>query len=100
MRIVFAEKCGWTAVYIYNAKNRKVFHLGIDPGCGGNNIPLLFGSVNGWSYRFNLPHIPWSWVSRHFVNSPIRYRIIVKLYQASGKFWRLFDRRYFKDEYS
>src|SRR5262245_12282405 len=87
MRLQFAERCAWRALYLYRADGRQVLRLGVDPHDGVR--PALFGAVGRWSLRLTLPYVPWRWVMA------TRYaRPVALLYRASMRFWLGVDGRY------
>jgi hypothetical protein len=91
--IRFAEKCGWTAVYLTfgrGTRQKVQFHLGVDPHEGTR--PVLFGGTlnrwHPWTFRIVLPYVPWRWLRA------VGYHpAALALYRLSTRFWRLFDRR-------
>jgi hypothetical protein len=107
MKIQFAERCGWTAIYLSTRPRTdrasiQFAHIGIDPHNGTR--PTLFGSIpygtayrpydkTEWpemiSFRFNLPCISWGFVVRHNYS-----RTAKAMYRISQRFYCLFDRRF------
>jgi hypothetical protein len=88
MKVMFAEKCAWRAIYFYIGQ-RQVFHVGIDPSYSYG--PNLFGGLElSWltyykRWRIIIPHIRW----RSGMN-----RFKLAIYRRQQWFWHKIDGRY------
>lgn len=93
MKIAFAEKCQWRAMYV-RFGDRQVFHIGVDPNYGVK--PTLFGgfgigSWNSWikphGFNFRLP-LPWmAW-------NGSENRVRMFFYNLFTRFWHSVDGRF------
>jgi hypothetical protein len=107
MKITFAEKCAWRAMYV-TAFGKQIFRIGIDPTTEyGPKFFIasgLFGHRGYRGLRITLPHIKWGWASQygprkwHSYLLPTFIRTV--LYRASSKFWHSFDGRnaYYREQ--
>jgi hypothetical protein len=96
IKIQFAERCAWRAVYIsWTATEtrgyslvplgieKRILTLGVDPEPGK---PKVFGCVFGRDFRFRVPLLfPWKSTTN---------RLRVWLYQKENRLWHSLDGRY------
>lgn len=89
MKIAFADKCAWRAVYVY-AGDRQLFRIGIDPTA--DTGPQFFGAILDRSIRFTLPHVKY----RHAAYCRPRFLrpVMFELWRVSDRFYRRLDGRY------
>lgn len=100
MKIQFAEKCAWRAIYVQTDLGYRFFHIGVDPNDGVQ--PKCFGRVSvrlpvrnhdgryllNWGWRFTLPWVAWGSTYRkpHWFWLP--------LYKVMRRFWHNVDGRF------
>ena len=93
MKITFAEKCAWRAMYV-KVGHTQVFYIGVDPNNGVK--PKLFGGIavgswyswlkpHGFNFRLTLPWVGWTGST-----NPVRMYFYKKLHS----FWFAVDGRY------
>jgi hypothetical protein len=59
MKIAFAKRCAWHAIYVRTNAGRQFFSLGIDPTFYYGRA-RVFGQIWKWTWSFNTPR------SRHW----------------------------------
>lgn len=87
MRVKFAEKCAWRAVYVYH-KDVQIAYLGFDPE---SSRPRLFGAIGNKRRDFVkinwvVPHISWPLAAR--------FQFLLPLYNVQQRVLHRIDGRF------
>lgn len=83
MKVFFAKRCAWRAVYLYSNPRsvletcgRQLFVLGLDPTADGG--PRVFIGFFGRVWHRYVPHVRWGMAARWRILMPV-YRVQQRL---------------------